>query len=81
MCNICVNKQKINIIRRCYIKRKSLFRLHVPFIRSLTMAVSSALHEHWQVDKSLTECNQFMLENNFYHDVTFTLDYKHMEET
>ena len=47
----------------------------------LIMAMASASTDHWQVGKSLTECNQFMLENNFYYDVTFTLDYKYTEET
>ena len=32
----------------------------------------------WQGDKSLKECNRYMLENNIA-DVTFKLDYKEKE--
>ena len=36
--------------------------------------------EHWQVDKTLTECNRHMLLNEEFSDVTFVLDYKDAKE-
>ena len=72
---------KINLNYITNITYITVFFMLVNFRQLLIMAMASVSTDHWQVDKSLAECNQFMLENNFYHDVTFTLDYKHMEET
>ena len=36
--------------------------------------------EHWQVDKSLLECNQYMMQHEEHSDVTFILDYKDAKE-
>ena len=45
------------------------------------MAMAASLSDHWQVDKSLQECNSHMLEEDFFfNDVTFKLAYKHAKE-
>ena len=36
--------------------------------------------DHWQVDKTLKECNQHMLLNEEFSDVTFVVDYKDAAE-
>ncbi len=52
--------------------------LSVTFSKMAT-AASSNLSEPWQVDKSLTECNQYMLEHGV-NDVIFKLTYRHATE-
>ena len=48
---------------------------------SVIMAMAESVSDHWQVDKSLLECNRHMLEEEFvFNDVTFKLDYAHAEE-
>ena len=41
--------------------------------------MASKLSEHWQVDKTLAQCNMYMLENDF-SDVTFSVHNKHAKE-
>ena len=37
----------------------------------------SKMDNHWQVDKSLVECNQYMFEHeHHFNDAVFKLDYK-----
>ena len=43
------------------------------------MAIAK-LSEHWQVDKSLGECNMYMLEKEEFSDVTFKVHNQHAQE-